>query len=169
MDKFLEDSQRWFSGRGRDMRLHEFDDWDSLVRERPGFPTPFVCLLACNAEGLGVRAIAEVMKMLVDGGCRFIACWGPDCERVHDIAEEVVVELEVGTECAPFVPTTWHDGDPLEEALWEAMFAARVPDDEEGISPVLGICERRDDWPETIRRAFDDPERFCDRIVHGED
>ena len=86
--------------------------------------TRFVCLLAMDARPVSVATIASVAERLLNSGCAYFCCWGPDCERVHDIVDEVIV----GSGVTPIewggVMTTWHDKDSLQEAvdffLWSA-------------------------------------------------
>jgi hypothetical protein len=44
-------------------------------------------------------------------------CLGPDCERVHDIIDEVIVNRNPGETDEDVIMTTWHDDEALNEAL----------------------------------------------------
>lgn len=86
--------------------------------------TRFVCLLAMDANPVSVNAIAETAEKLLNAGTAYFCCWGPDCERVHDIIDEVLVGRGVTPIAWADVMTTWHK-DSLQEAveffLWSAM------------------------------------------------
>ena len=88
----------------------------------------FVCLLAMDARQMTVDAIGAMAKKLLDAGVAYFCCWGPDCERVHDIIDDVIVGAGVTPIAWADVMTTWHNEDSLKEAteffLWSAS-----PDD----------------------------------------
>src|SRR5262245_48968823 len=88
----------------------------------------FVCLLAMDARRLPVDAIAGLGELLLNAGAAYFCCWGPDCERVHDVIDEVIV----GTGVTPIgwadVMTTWHAKDSLKAATEFFLWSA-APDD----------------------------------------
>ena len=82
---------------------------------------PFACILVWDAAAESVNTIAAVTEALLRAGCIYLCTWGSDCERVHDICDENLVEMtlsdepvDLGTDC---VMTSWHDAEPLQEAL----------------------------------------------------
>jgi hypothetical protein len=77
----------------------------------------FVCLLAMDARGLGVNLISALAEKLLNAGCVYFCCWGPDCERVHDIVDDVIVDKGVTPISWGHVMTTWHSNDSLQEAV----------------------------------------------------
>ena len=77
----------------------------------------FTCFCAMDATHFSAEAISEFCSRLLQLGCAYLCTWGPDCERVHDIMDEIVIggnppNSEVGD-----VMTTWHAKESLEEAL----------------------------------------------------
>lgn len=72
----------------------------------------------------------EVASWLVESGCLYFIAWGVDCEAWHDTVDCTVLEAfdfgEVPDD--KFVMTTWHDKEPLSEALWFAGNCASHPD-----------------------------------------
>ena len=64
----------------------------------------------------------EVATWLVEGGCLYFVAWGESCEAWHDSVDWAVLErFDFGD--IPddrFVMTTWHENEPLSEALWFA-------------------------------------------------
>jgi hypothetical protein len=85
----------------------------------------FVCLLAWDATFATDAEIAALMRHLLLTGCVYILCWGPDCERVHDVFDAEDISLH-GDE--PVAMSTWHNNESLRAALWDALFVA-WPDD----------------------------------------
>src|SRR5687767_14265875 len=81
----------------------------------------FVCLLAWDAPLASDAEVNAVAERLLGEGCVYAICWGPDCERVHDIFDEVELALRPD---GPWAMTTWHSGEPLSEAIWFALFSA---------------------------------------------
>lgn len=77
----------------------------------------FTTLLCADAEGAAVELVSRSVDHLIDGGCRGFSAWGPDCERVHDIFDETLCDPDTGR-ALPFISTTWHTEDSLEEAIW---------------------------------------------------
>jgi hypothetical protein len=48
----------------------------------------------------------------------YLCTWGPGCERVHDIADGICIELCPNPTADNVVITTWHDKDSIAQALW---------------------------------------------------
>lgn len=73
-----------------------------------------------------VTALAE---HVTKGGVFYVSCWGAGCERVHDLFDAADVGLDVEAGRPPgevVVMTTWHDSDPLADAL-EFFWMAAAP------------------------------------------
>ena len=89
----------------------------------------------------------------------YFCAWGPDCERLHDIFDEVIVKDELGERrfsgptANDVIFTTWHSKDSLIETL-EFFATCAVPTDgflaDSGTR--LVICVGDPGWPETARR-----------------
>jgi len=64
-----------------------------------------------------------VAHSALKSGMVYFCAWGPDCERFHGIVDEVVVEDDIGERLffgknrSDTIMTTWHDDEPLNEAL----------------------------------------------------
>lgn len=66
--------------------------------------------------------------------------------------------------------TTWHDDDPLAEAIWFALYNAFPIDtyfDE--CRSVIAICIGFPKWAAEVRSAFADPKRFSDELFGPHD
>ena len=133
----------------------------------------FQCRAIRKETSLSISRIAE---LLIRAGCAYVVAWGEGCERVHDIFDENLVELELGLDPShpeseptpgpnPFaaylhVMTTWHADEPLDEAL-DFMLHATLPAEEFeatcGSSVVIAIGQPRD-VVRRIRSRLSDPE-----------
>jgi hypothetical protein len=112
--------------------------WDiySLAMESPepfpdalALPSPkFVCLLSWNANSVSVETIGTLAESLLKAGCVYFCCWGQDCERVHDVIDEVVVGDGSTNVAWLNIMTTWHAKDSLPEAVDFTLDCA-CPDD----------------------------------------
>jgi hypothetical protein len=107
-----------------------------------------------------------LIEPLVRAGASYFVCWGPGCERVHDIIDEIASypdnEFAIpGDSC---IMTTWHDSEPLDEALWFLLVNA-WPDQHYARSThaTLGISIGSTAWAAQISDAFDDPREFVRR------
>lgn len=116
-------------------RLFSFDagSFEQITEVTPEAPR-FGLLLACDARGLSAETVGSVAKALYARGLCYLCVWGPDCERVHDIFDEVGAAID------RFVMTTWHKNEPIEEAAWFFISCA-IPGEQAG--PADG---RAPDW-----------------------
>ncbi|TKB92852.1 MAG: hypothetical protein E8D41_08780 [Nitrospira sp.] len=83
-----------------------------------------VLFLAMDARPMSVGEISNMANWALDQGAVYVCAWGPDCERVHDIIDEVLVDRDPGETDEDVIMTTWHDDETLEEALWFAVNSA---------------------------------------------
>jgi len=126
----------------------------------------FGTLIAWDARAASQDEIASFLKTLIDAGCVSFVCWGPDCERVHDIADE----------CDPYkdndsvIMTTWHADESIDDATWyflNTMFA--MTDFEHGFRSSLAISVGSEPWASAMRAALRDPRSFSDRALATSD
>lgn len=90
----------------------------------------FRLFVAANTTRTATDQISEFAEAALERGMVYFCAWGPGCERLHDIVDQV----EIGD--PRFVPptpedvvmTTWHDHHTLEEAL-EFFATCAVPTD----------------------------------------
>lgn len=109
--------------RRREIYLLTLDDPAELPGSFVGIEPRFAALLVWNADELPPATISAVLEFLYRIGCLYLSTWGRDCERVHDIMDEIVAWLEIDEGPNPFlrgpddqVMTTWHTksfGDAL--------------------------------------------------------
>jgi|SRR6267143_1043357 len=114
----------------------------------------FGLLLAMDAQSVDVSQIGELAENLASKGLAYLCAWGPDCERVHDTFDEILVQRDLEEKDDNVVMTTWHADDSLEETLWYFMNCAFPAQGYEGtceewIVAPIGNAE----WEQRIRAA----------------
>lgn len=124
-----------------------------LPKERP-----FVALVAWDAAHATVDAIGELAEGLLDAGCVYVCCWGPGCERVHDIIDEVAVDRDPD---GPTIMTTWHAEERLEDALRFMLFSTEPVADLGGrCDAAVAVAVASPMWTSALRRAMVDTRAF---------
>ncbi len=121
----------------------------------------FVCLLAWDSRDVNVSRVTELAAKLLNAGAVYVCAWGPDCQRVHDVIDEVHAGLNPSLIVDRTVMTTWHSGEPLVEAIWFALNCTN-PDEgyEPGCASILGVTIGNQGWHEEICSAFRDSNGF---------
>jgi hypothetical protein len=151
--------------------LDRFDQWSSV---QPGFDF-FTTLIATDARELPNGEILEVAEQMVRRHCGYVSTWGPDCERVHDVYDKALLLAEYGpnklaASDRAFLMSTWHDKEPLDEALWFALHA--FPTDAgdgfdyegSGVPPLVAVTTSAD-WAGQIRRRLQNQDAFAADIL----
>ena len=131
----------------------------------------FVALVVTDATKIDTSAISRVARILLKAGCVYFCCWGPDCERVHDIIDGAYASdgTDIGDR-ASTIMTTWHNDESLEEATWFALNVA-FPDDQffDKTEAVVAVAIGSADWSREIEAALSDPRALVRRVVnHGD-
>src|SRR5882762_11928555 len=101
--------------------------FDAIPSVLPSVDGTFVLLFAADARGVSDHALREHCTHLLKAGARYACFWGPDCSRVHDACDLAAMDLGFNRDDA-VIMTTWHDREPLKEAVWFAANAA-FPDE----------------------------------------
>jgi hypothetical protein len=118
----------------------------------------FVTLIAWDARRMTVQAISQLVEALLRAGSSYFVCWGPDCMRVHDIVDELASypDSEFDFPASSVVMTTWHEREPLAEAL-EFFLDLSEPDEHFGPSTQssLAISIGSQGWAAEIAAALD--------------
>ncbi len=72
-------------------------------------------LVVADATGLSVEEVDTFAKAVAGLGCFVVACWGPNCEWVHDLIDWSVILKEIAMDPPPTdtLQTTWHDHESL--------------------------------------------------------
>lgn len=113
---------------GRDLYLLHLATTDDLPDAVHLSAQYFVCLLSWDSEDVPVAAISRVAEVLMNSGCIYFCCWGRGCGRVHDIIDEDIVGSGTDLDDKGPIMTTWHEDEPLDDALWFFLNSA-IPDD----------------------------------------
>ena len=136
----LESIPRWPAL--RDDRL-----WREVVEDDA---TGFALMLACDAMRVSTESLSEFAGYCMDHGVFWVSTIGPDCERVHDLFDEV--EAARGIEDRGFVMTAWHEREPFEDAL-EVLWHA-FPDEGKRNGPArVAVVVGSDEWVRAVRKS----------------
>ena len=126
----------------------------------------FACLLAWDARGESAEAVSSLVVALLRAGASYFVCWGPDCERVHDFIDELASTPtnDFGIPEGACIMTTYHESEPLREALWFFLVNS-FPDDQypDSTPAALAIAVGYPPWAAEIREALDRPREFVKR------
>jgi len=151
----------------RELLLIEAESADQFLHQ--SLPTPhFVSLVAWDIEGESEDVLESIARSLLANGCAYVCCWGRGCERLHDAADRVDMEPGVGAPEGYVVMTTWHDQEPLSEAIWFSL-TSTSPDEyaESTLHAVLGVAIGNAKYAEEIRAAFKAPRNFIREVLEG--
>lgn len=126
----------------------------------------FACLLAWDARDASADAVSAFVEPLLRKGASYFVCWGPDCERVHDIIDEMVScpdnDLDVPEDSC--IMTTWHSSEPLREALWFFLVNSWPGEHyQDSTHAALAISVGSPAWAAEIAEALDHPREFIRR------
>lgn len=135
----------------------------------PEFSFPsryFACLLAWDAVSASQEQVTELAEKLLQAGCFYICCWGPGCERVHDVFDAVTIEQQPD---GPVVMSTWHADQLLSEAVRFLLFSTQ-PDEAyvDECRSAVGIALGGPAWAAEMREAFSDPDGFRTRRLDSD-
>lgn len=99
-----------------------------------------------------VSALAE---HLIERGLFYVTCWGDGCEFVHDLFDEVDLDLNPPMDGQPYavVVSTWHDDDSLQEALQFFWIAAAPDEGKESGPSFLALSVGSEDLHASLRAA----------------
>ena len=125
----------------------------------------FACLLAWDARGVTEIQVSDVARSLIASGASYFVCWGPDCQRVHDIIDKVANEKESPVPHDSCIMTTSHDDEPLEEAIWFFLVCTSPESHyEEKTGSSLAVSIGSLEWERTISEALRNVREFESRI-----
>lgn len=74
------------------------DDLKDYPKHLPLHSPHHTLFIACDSRDISVAEIARFAEMALQDGAAYICAWGPDCERVHDIVDETIVEHVVSSD-----------------------------------------------------------------------
>jgi len=133
----------------------------------PEFPGRYFTLfIAADFSVFNVDELNNFAKKMLDAGVVYVCTWGNDCERMHDIFDEIIVEREKDKGYGSCIMTTWHSKDTVDEALWFALNSA-FPDDEytDACRSIL-VLAVGDEAGEMVRTRLLDVQKFNRDILN---
>lgn len=145
------------------LRVASLPDLAAAERLRPGSDC-FTALLLADTRSLSNAAIERVAFSLLCRGLTYLCAWGPGCERVHDIFDSVFIEDGFSRNGRRLM-TTWHDGDPLDEALEFFITSAWPLDEDFNVCQSLVVVVGNDDWQEQVEEHLSNLPVFLDRMM----
>ena len=127
----------------------------------------FILLLALDASSIEDERVSAVAKTLLLRGLAGLSVWGPDCSRVHDLFDH---ERDPDETDERVVVTTWHDDEPLSEAVcYFDLCAYPSSDFERDCRDWIAIAIGDKCWEEEMRTAliggFDGQTEYSGRIT----
>ena len=140
--------------------LPSLADWP---RHRPPPLQDFALLLLVDSMGIPDAELEAFARLTVSQGMTYLCVWGPDCERFHDLVDQVVIQREIllgrqGTPDERFVLTTWHDKDTLDQAIFYFLNCADPLGQPLDSSDCwAAVVVGRGDWAEHVRSRLADP------------
>ncbi len=129
----------------------------------------FGAFLVCDADRIPDAEIVELAHSLIRQGMAYLCVWGKDCERVHDLFDEVIVGFDPHPTDESVRMTFWLDRVSLDEALWHFLYVAFPADLYwENCSAELIVVVDCDQRAQQIRTRLAD-QTALSRDVAGED
>ncbi len=129
----------------------------------------FTLLLACDARQISHDEIAKAATSLVEQGVVYVCSWGPDCQRVEDIFDEVIVGKNPDETVKSVIITTQHNDESLDEALWFLLNVAFAAEEyEKDCGAELIIVVANSEWTSQVRARLLNQDALS-RDVVGED
>ena len=129
-------------------KLEDFPESVSIPSQK------FAVFLALDATGLHHTVISKIVRQLLHIGAVYFCCYGPDCERVHDIIDEEIVQASLAKDNEwSGIMTTWHNDEPLIDALCFFVFNSHETDRYSGLCKAgVAISCGNSDWDQEICR-----------------
>ena len=130
----------------------------------PGLPL-FTLLLAMEGDRYSDAVLSALAESFRRGGLAYLCAWGPGCSRVHDVFDLEFVDEDIRGVEGGDVMTTWHEEEPLAEALWFAIDLAIHEDVTDISDSAVVIGTDRDEWRTEIRTRLQDVEELRRYVV----
>jgi hypothetical protein len=132
----------------------------------------FACLIAWDSLNATVEEISSVVEPLIKNGGSYFCTWGPDCERVHDIIDEIgrMTHSDLGSPEGSVIMTTWHKDEPIQEALYFFLCCSWPDGHYEGsTNSSLAIVIGNTEWAEEIKKSLRAPRQFINIVLESEE
>ena len=154
-------------------RLHLLElETPEQIDEHPfAFDQHSAILLAWNETNLAIAPISHVSKVTLRQRAVSICCWGPDCELVHDVLDEIIAGDDPESSIYPqTIITTWHPRESFDEVLWYFLSCA-IPEEqfESSCRDSLVITIGASEGAVRVRNVFSAPTLFLDKFSIADD
>lgn len=101
--------------------------------------------------------VDALLQKLLDQGACYLLFWGPGCERLHGVADEIVShpDANLGVAAGATIMTTDYAGESLEDAIWDFLNISS-PDESlagstrAGLAVIVGSSE----WTTAVEHAL---------------
>ena len=120
----------------------------------------FVLFTGADATSASDAQIASYAKASVDSGCAYVCCWGPGCERVHDVFDLAAADHTVYS--------SWHDDEALAEAMYFAAFMTPLDPEEVDGADVGVLFAVQPAWLSEARALLENQNELVRQFV-GDD
>jgi hypothetical protein len=136
----------------RQYRLGTVPTLEDIPASLESCSTHFILLLALDASSIEDDRISAIAKTLMLRGLAGLSAWGPHCSRVHDLFD---LERDPNETDERVVVTTWHDDEPLSEAVcYFDLCACPSSDFERDCNDWVAIAVGDKRWEEEMRTAL---------------
>lgn len=130
----------------------------------------FLCLVAADFRGITDDKLTGLFESLCRAGAVYFVCWGPDCERAHDLADQVRESLHPDAIDDSVLMTTSHADESLSEALFFLLCAAHPDDAYEGSTrAALAMTIGDSSLADQVAAALQNPREFIARCCDGDE
>ena len=145
------------------LALKRFEDWPDSIDVGAKH---FTLMVAADSRHAFRGSIERAARTSLASGAAYVCMWGPGCERMHDIFNEVRDAQRNAQTGVSVVMTTWHEHDSLQEALW-FFLASTYPDEEfaDTTNAAVAVVVGNEGWSSEIARAFKDPRALRVAVV----
>ncbi|MEI9894692.1 MAG: hypothetical protein WDN28_12585 [Chthoniobacter sp.] len=126
-----------------------------------------VLLLVADSTGVHTDIVSAVAEQLFAIGLTYLCVWGPGCQRVHDIFDEVYVG-DSRSEPEHSFMSTWHHDEPLDAALWFFLHCANPDAADLSSTSFLAVTVGNEPWAAAVEHALADTSAFVRRILADE-
>jgi hypothetical protein len=123
----------------------------------------FRLFVVADVTRQSTERLSEFAHSALKSGMVYFCAWGTDCERFHDIVDELVVEdhmgprLFVGNSRSDAIMTISHGGEPLNEALdFFANLSCPTAGFERNSNFWLAVCLNNAEWAAEIQRHLEE-------------
>ena len=103
---------------------------------------PFVLLLITD-DSVAVNERLVLCDQIVNSGCRYVCCFGHECELWHDTIDESYIATDPNFDPPEetHIMTTWHADAPLTDVIHFMIRSTSIDEDEPSHFLVVSIDE----------------------------